>query len=82
MAHLSINTILIEPIVIKIFIEKHDNRVENLYSFNQLKNEIIYTYKGRNETKYAVEFYQNEEGKKISRNIKKPNNEAEIFGFA
>ena len=50
--------------MIKIFIGKHDNRVENLYSFNQLKNEIIYTYKGRNETKYAVEFYQNEEGKK------------------
>lgn len=69
LAHLSINMILIEPVVIKIFFGKHDNRVEKLYSFNQLKNEIIYTYKGRNETKYAVEFYQNEEGAKKSLEI-------------
>ena len=78
----SINTIVTEPPVFKIFVGKQDNKVGKLNNFKQLKNEIIYTYKGRNETKYAVGFYQNEEeAKKNLPKYKKLINDAEIVGF-
>ena len=79
---ISTNTIVNEAPVFKIFIGKHDNGTGELMEFKELNNEIIYSYEGRKETKYAVGFYKNE--KEANKNLPKYKNlikESEIVGL-
>ncbi len=79
---LSTKTIVTEAPVFKIFIGRQDNGVGALKEFKALKNEIIYSYEGRTETKYAVGFYKNE--KEAKKNLPKYKNiikESEIVGL-
>ncbi len=79
---ISTNTIVNEAPVFKIFIGKHDNGTGEHMEFKELNNEIIYSYEGRKETKYAVGFYKNE--KEANKNLPKYKNlikESEIVGL-
>ena len=70
-----------EPPVFKIFLGKSNNGEEGK-EFKQLKNEIIYTYRERKETLYAVGFYKSEkEAQKHLLKYKGVVKEAKIVGL-
>lgn len=80
--NLSTSTIVTEAPIFKIFIGRQENGVGAFKGFKELKNEIIYSYEGRTETKYAVGFYKNE--KEAKKNLSKYKNiikESEIVGL-
>tara|TARA_Y100000589_G_C27198499_1_gene648229 strand:+ start:5597 stop:6460 length:864 start_codon:yes stop_codon:yes gene_type:complete len=71
-----------EPPVFKVFLGKYTHAGGEFKEFKQLKNEIIYTYKDRQETTYAVGFYRNEkEAQKDLPKYKKLVKEAKIVGL-
>ena len=80
--NISSNTIVNEAPIFKIFIGRQDNGIRDHMEFKKLKNEIIYSYEGRKETKYAVGFYQNEkEARKYLSKYKNIIDESEIIGL-
>ncbi len=80
--NISSNTIVNEAPVFKIFIGSQDNGIGDPMEFKKLKNEIIYSYEGRTETKYTVGFYQNEkEARKYLSKYKNIIYESEIVGL-
>ncbi len=81
-AIIEFDNIVKEPPIFKVFLGKYTHVGGEFKEFKQLKNEIVYTYKDRKETTYAVGFYRNEkEAQKDLPKYKDLVKEAKIVGL-